>query len=32
MLEVQTTNSYAFIEVWMGREKGNEFEMKFHPR
>lgn len=32
MLEVQTTNFYAFIEVWMGREKENEFEMKFQPR
>lgn len=31
MLEAQASNSYAFIKVWMGKEKRNEFEM-FHPR
>lgn len=32
MLEVQSTDLRAFVEVWMGREKGNEFEMNFQPR
>lgn len=31
MLEAQASNSYAFIKVWMGKEKRNEFEM-FQPR
>lgn len=32
MLEVQSTDLCAFVEVWMGREKGNEFEMNFQSR
>lgn len=32
MLEVQTSNSYASIKVWMWKEKGNEFEKMFQPR
>jgi len=31
MLEVQSANPSAFTEVWIGGEKGNEFEMNFQP-
>lgn len=29
MLKVQTSRYYASITVWMGKEKGNEFEKMF---